>query len=249
MTSFRGSSVTGVSNLYVSDMPNIRGLVLKLDASGISGVDDNGLTSWRDVSGNGYNATPVSGYPVYKTNILNGKPIVRFTAANNDGMRAYFPVSSTYTLFSVARMRDLGSAGRIIGSVNGTAANYLAGWWGGYEDSFYAEGWVNNSTTPATTDWIQYTTKGTGSLSFIYRGGTLLYSNNNGVSSPNGALALSGFTAGTSAEMSNCDIAEVILYNRALSDIARQVIEDYLFVKYGTSIGTPTAPELPEEPL
>jgi len=233
MGSFTGSSITGVSSIYFCDMPNIDGLVLKLDASSISANDGDALTVWKDVSGNAYNATPVTGSPVYKTNILNGKPIVRFTASNTDGMRSIVPVSSTYTLFSVARMRDLSSPGRIIASIYPEKANYLAGWWGGYESTFYAEGWVKSGTVSVTTNWHQYTTKGDGTTSTFYESGTSLASNTAGVSSPNGGIALSGYALASSTEMSNCDIAEVILYNRVLSDTERGSIESYLLSKYG----------------
>jgi hypothetical protein len=60
------------------------GLVLRLEADNIVGLTDGQtVTTWPDSSGLGNNAT-ATGSPVYKTSIMNGKPVVRFSAGGDD---------------------------------------------------------------------------------------------------------------------------------------------------------------------
>lgn len=57
------------------------------DATTIAGSPANNdpVSTWADKSGNGYNAAQATGInqPVYKTNIQNSKPVIRFTNAVN----------------------------------------------------------------------------------------------------------------------------------------------------------------------
>ena len=64
---------------------NIPGLQLWLKADSLVLDDNDTVTFWADSSGNGNNAAN-TGTPKYKTNIVNGKPVVRFTPANSDGI-------------------------------------------------------------------------------------------------------------------------------------------------------------------
>src|SRR5512138_1051093 len=63
-------------------VPVTQGLVLHLDAGAITGVSDGGTVNvWPDLSGTSRHATIGSGavnLPVYKTGVLNGRPVVRF---------------------------------------------------------------------------------------------------------------------------------------------------------------------------
>jgi hypothetical protein len=63
----------------------IDGLVLWLDAKVINGMDGDLVASWNDSSGNGYNATQSnsSNRPILKTNILNGRNVVRFNGSSS----------------------------------------------------------------------------------------------------------------------------------------------------------------------
>jgi hypothetical protein len=65
----------------------IAGLVQWLSASSITGLADGGaVATWPDISGLGNNATQGVGnnQPVYKVNIVNGKPVVRFAQGTGD---------------------------------------------------------------------------------------------------------------------------------------------------------------------
>lgn len=88
--------------------PNqVAGLQLWLDATRITGLADGAaVATWEDVSGNARNATAAgAARPLYKTGIVNGKPVVRF-----DGTDDFMDLGdnvgddkATYTLMVVAR--------------------------------------------------------------------------------------------------------------------------------------------------
>lgn len=64
--------------------PVTSGLVVELDSRSYSGSDNDLVSSWTDQSGNGNNASSSgSNRPTYKTNIINGFPVMRFA---NKGM-------------------------------------------------------------------------------------------------------------------------------------------------------------------
>ena len=85
------------NNLTIGDIPQLDvvvpsfipfstdGLNLWLKADSLSLSDGDQVSSWNDSSGNGNNATQSnSSYkPIFKTGILNGKPVVRFTASDD----------------------------------------------------------------------------------------------------------------------------------------------------------------------
>ncbi len=61
--------------------PKAAGATLVLDARYITGlVDGNAVTTWNDLSGNGYNPTQATAgaKPTYKRPIQGGQPVVRF---------------------------------------------------------------------------------------------------------------------------------------------------------------------------
>src|SRR5262245_56511912 len=69
-------------------LPDMVGLALWLKADAITGlVDNDPVASWVDSSGSSNTATQgtAAARPLYKTGILNGKPVVRFDATD-DGM-------------------------------------------------------------------------------------------------------------------------------------------------------------------
>lgn len=64
----------------------ISNLKIWLQANQITGLNDgDAVTTWSDSSGNGYNATQSTGSlkPLYKTNIKNGLPVVRFDGTDD----------------------------------------------------------------------------------------------------------------------------------------------------------------------
>jgi hypothetical protein len=72
--------------------------------------------------------------------------------------------------------------------------------------------------------------KGPGQNSEVWADGVMVASNQNGVTGPNGLAVNTGAYPG---EVSNCQLAEIIVFNRALSQNERQNVEYYLRAKWG----------------
>jgi len=77
--------------MATSDLPVLSGLVLDLDANKLALSDNDAVATWADESGLGNDATQATAgsRPTYKTNILNGNPVVRF-----DGTDDYLSVGN-----------------------------------------------------------------------------------------------------------------------------------------------------------
>ena len=145
-------------------------------------------------------------------------------------------IDRNYTLIFVVRKWSL-RAGRVIAAhIGGTnAPNILWGFWSDRFDCAYVEGWmVPDVVVTATTAWKLYTgdSSATGTAR-LYSNGQLLRSHptpppSKGLSS---TLNISGHDD-TSTEDADCEVAELVLYNRVLPEPERMVVEDYMRVKW-----------------
>ncbi|MEM2974451.1 MAG: DUF2341 domain-containing protein, partial [Candidatus Micrarchaeia archaeon] len=218
--------------------PNASGLSgnLKLwldanDATTITKDGSNKVSQWRDKSGNGnymiqgdYNRQPT-----YVTGVLNGKPVIRMSEDSAQTLYTDTNFPTPVSVIYVVRQTGGGSPERMLSAKNN---NWLLGYWYNARRQAYFEGWVSSSGSPATdTNWHIYSAviPGPGQNSKAYEDGVLFAENQNGVTGPNG-LCLSGHYC--SSEFSNGEIAEILVYNKALSDAERQGLENYLRFKY-----------------
>src|ERR1700752_640719 len=76
---FPGSNAARISTLQ-TDSPN---LFLWLAAGNLTLSDGQAVTTWPDVSGTSNNATESTHSPIFKTNIINGLPVVRFDGVSS----------------------------------------------------------------------------------------------------------------------------------------------------------------------
>ncbi len=226
----------------------VAGAVLWLDASQITGLSDGAaITTWPDMSGNGYNATQTGAStlkPTYKTGIANGKPIARFDGGDflvlGVPVGINFAPTDGYSLFVVAK--STASIGYIISKFNSTQASPFAALWdnttiyGGFPYSTNATGGTRSNpggfsiasiVTPATSGNGALRVNGGASAS-LTRGSTDITAN--GIDFLVGARRSTANTG--SATYFNGDMAEIIIYASALSDANRQAIEAYLAAKY-----------------
>ena len=217
--------LTGTSELPVSN-----GLVLRMDASQIAGTSDGAqLNTWPDTSGGSNNAIrqtgSSSGYPKYIANSINGLPLVRFnsgTAAAGDYFK-FNRISNIRSVFWVMKENASLSDG-----------HFLLG-----DSSTYN---FHRGNTPNGPLWNP-----TYASSFITAGTTTLMGNTiNGstTSLPSGNFQLvSLITTGNVAADQICqdrvyhgswqgDIAEILIYNRALSSGEEKQVGYYLSKKY-----------------
>jgi len=191
-------------------------------------------------------AAPMVGTPPPSvvTNVLNGQPIARFNT--NEGrvrVTSGLGVTNNYTIAYVARLRDA-NMGRVVNSIY-PPNNFLLGFWNGFEDVGYDGGFFTPDMRAAqTTNWKLYSADGVSGTSRLFSDGNYLSSGFGGAFGD--MLAIGGYDPTLPAETPNADVAEVILYDHALSDSDRQLVEGYLRAKYfgagvvTSSFGTPT---------
>ena len=235
-----GFSESGTCSGTASGTENIlpsSGLVLwtKADA-GVKLVGSN-VIQWSDISGNGNHFTsPASGNrPTVVSNAINGHPVLRFNTAQYMWNSQNF--SNPYTILTIAKMNN-GTDRRLISSTQ----NWLMGHWSGSQDVMYASGWVGGVSSGATPDNLTHMYGATcnGTTTTFYDYGSQIRASN--VNLNIGQLRLNGYGTGSS-ETSDCDVAEVIVYNRVLSASERQKVEGYLAYKYNLQVPLATMEE------
>lgn len=216
---------------YLSDSSfspsDISGLKLWLKADAITGLSDGDLLStWEDQSGQNNDATAAGDLrPTYQTSEINGLPIVRFDHSN-DYMTTPSITMSSQTIFLV---------------LIGTAANcYVMSFNNGDNENGVIYGFVSNTIEIYNNPRVQGgTANAYGVFTIIRESGVGTETRKNGstvntsgsVWTTNtgfvgiGATAVGGTFGG--------DIAEIIVYNSALSGGDLTNVETYLADKYG----------------
>ncbi len=215
--------------------PVTTGLKLHLDASTLGLSDNDPVPTWTDVSGEGNNATTIEGIPYYKAAGIGGIPTVHFDAGDGLGNSVNYSAGPV-TIFYVSRQTG-GSNQRVFDSQSN---NWLLGYWGGSRGSAYYEGDVllgGNGASDTNPHLYATTIGGSGQNSTVWAEGVQIASNQNGTQGPNG-VSLGG--GGAYNEFSDCEISEVLLYNRILDANELLAVGGYLTAKYGLTTTYPT---------
>jgi hypothetical protein len=243
--SFDGGSLPSDHKTTGANLPVTGGLVMWLDSSDItslfrntdgsspvsSGNEPVGL--WRDKSGNDnhFKQPNRSAQPRLIKLGIGGNSSVMFNTSQSMMSTANFGAPAT--VLYVARQTG-GANGRVLSAA---ANNWLLGYWSGAKNQAFYQGWVSPQGKPATDDSPHYFTgivRGQGQNSEVWADGILVSANQNGVAGPNQlGINLSIQVGAYAAEPSNCQVAEIIVYNEALSLRARQIVEAYLKTKWG----------------
>ena len=206
-------------------------MALRLDSSEFSSAV-TGLETWSDTSGNGHDATRSN--PSLRPNVVmdvqNGLPVVRF-----DGSDDCMTVAHTYTTgsgFIVAKYDADGDDAKFdwydglygSGTDNGGSGMYWTGsnnsgsWEGGgqFSGSRYRDGVLSGAALSAPDTFHLY---------------------NGGDTTPNSFTAWSlGRDRAIGGRTWQGDIAEVVIYEEALSDYDRKGVEVYLDEKWGLGL-------------
>ena len=227
-----------VAPIPPAGVPN---LVLWLDASapGTMTLSGTTVTEWRDKMGGRTKATRRGGAPTLLASGIGSLPTVHFDNLSwmNDGVKHASPVTVLYV------SRQTGGANfRVLGAEN----NWLMGYHGGFNQRFHFDGWVYGEPGITASDTAPHlyatTIQGAGANTTVYGEGTQLASNTGGTNGPDN-LQLNGYANGRN-ELSNCDISEVLVYNRVLSPTELNWVGSSLTEKYGlTTTYPPTTPE------
>lgn len=173
--------------------------------------------TWKDLTGNGYNATFINS-PRLST---DASGVISFNSTQISRLTIPINLSSgTQTVIGAARYTS-GTHGRIISALNN---NWLLGHWSAFTDDHYAEGWVYSPTSDSSSNWFIYAATGdTGADNWkFYINGVKKAENNGGSQGPN-TIQING--VGGTSEPSDGQCAFVMAYNRVLSD--SEVLQNY----------------------
>lgn len=229
----------GASNPIPASAPK-----LWFDASTLELSDGTAVDTWTDSSGNGYDATAtLTTRPLLKTNIVNGKNVVRF-----DGSNDYMTCGNAYawgtdlTFVVVFKFNAVVNFQQIISKSTGGA--------GGME----LRRNVGNDLLQFT-DNVASTISGTANLDAFHihvcQFNNTTFSNgyfkdgatNNGsntfaapMSDKSTSILLGARNVGTPALFANMDLAEIVVYDRVITTTERDAIEVYLGSKYGITV-------------
>jgi len=219
---------------------SLEGLLLWLDACDVDGdgkpdaiAEGTRVAKWADKSGGGNDATEpsVKNQPTYGKFGGGKRPAVSFDAVD-DGMATALDLSAPYTVCAVFSCNSLWVNRR---AVQGSR-NWLIGPRGGKLHHF-AGNWVSNNTLCLSGEMYVTVATNTGSESRFYVDGIDVTAGK-GVASP-GRIGLG--VRGAYPEPLAGDIAEVIIYKRALSSAERIGVCNYLRRKWpgGRAAGKP----------
>ncbi|MEO7313532.1 MAG: LamG-like jellyroll fold domain-containing protein [Chitinophagaceae bacterium] len=212
-------------------------LWLKADA-GITKDGAGNISAWADQSPNLHLASqsiPTS-QPLWVANVLNGKPVVRFDGAN-DLMTTDVngPGGTEFTFFVVAK-----SDGQRILSYNDGNGYVLYSYAITNQFVISNDGGPYGGLNPAINDpsyfvagCARYKASTSNGMQTFLNGSLVAQRDAENIAAlPNAPLQIGGAPGGTT-EVINGDVAEIIVYNRALTDAEKSLVDNYLSVKYG----------------
>ena len=153
-------------------------------------------------------------------------------------------VDKDYTLVYLSRI--YGYAGQRVVNANYPPSNLLFGYWYGQRDVAYSTpGFFTPNTqqphSPPAWPWYLYSADGDSAgpgTTFWYtprffKNGVLMGEGSGSNDGWMGYFNISGYQDPGTAETSECEVAEVLLYNHKLADADRQMVEQYLRNKWG----------------
>lgn len=202
------------------------------DAGSTPAVNNDTVQQWNDQSGNNVHASQgtAGSRPTYKTNQINGLPAIDFATSK---WMAFTEQSVTdFTLFVVAKQGSAALNKTIVGGTDNTTKINLR--FNSYNIQSVQHAILSFEEEP-TADFIQVCLR----HSETAGGTTTLRVDEVETGTPDAGTATLGVShlatwlnSGTASEFLNGPIAEVILYNSALADADRAIVEAYLRDKY-----------------
>jgi hypothetical protein len=230
---------------------------LWLKADDISLSDGASVTSWFDASGNGNNVSQSSGtkQPTYQaTSNINSGPAVRFNSSQGDELNisdnATLDGMSGLSIYTVFNPTSLAAVNGLVSKRNTSSSQESYSMFIHTGQDMFIDIDASNRERATTTSF----STGTSNIaSAFFDGGSSnprvsmridgtnqsMSDGNTGTvnSIPNTSSSLYiGQLGGNSSGYFNGDIAEVILFNTALNDARKIIVENYLSAKYNITV-------------
>lgn len=212
----------------------------KADRSPPVGDPDGPVGLWQDSSGNNRSLSQATSgkTPVFKSNVLNGKPVVRFDGVDDLLQTSAFTLNQTHEILVVGRYRTAYGTGD--GPfIDGLSGRCAMGRSSATHVDLYAGDGGNFNVTTTPESWHVYDAKFAGASSQLRIDGGTATTASAGTSNP-GGITLGNDPAEDAPGA--VDIAEVLVYSRALTTDERNSIGGYLEQKYGIVVAGATIP-------
>jgi hypothetical protein len=191
------------------------------------------VSQWRDKSGLNNHMVPVSAGPT-RNAFLNSRKVLAFTTTQQIRNTTLSLINSANTVFVICRYTNPSSGKERILTSDESANNWLLGNYGNGINRYYANGWVNLSYDTVDTAWRISMGDWSGpstDLANFYSNGTAGNTNNSGASQGPASLGINRYYG----ETSNCEVSEIIVFDRVLSATERKQVHTYLGQKWGIS--------------
>lgn len=233
--------------------PSIADLKLWLRADTGVALSGAAVTNWNDISGNNLHCSQANAAerPAFTANncLLNGTPSVYFDGADDFLNGAVIPQldSSSVTVFIVARGDAQPQTGVYAGLFS--ISSFSNGFWvnrrllnqtfGLVNNGVYASGGTSSAPAAGFNFRVYSVVKNLGAdvRNHINSATSGAANTNASAIAPfTNAAYLIGKSTGTSSGLFKGDIAEVIVYARALSDAERTQVLNYLYTKYAPPV-------------
>lgn len=207
---------------------SVTGGFLWLDASTLTG---SSVTTFPSASPSYTYFMTGSGSVV--SNGLNSKNVLGVTTGQNWSINTSFSVTS-WSFFFVSR--QTGGTNRRVFIGDG---NKLYGYWGGYKNQLYQEGWNTPQSPVSDTSWDVYSIveQNTSAGGYFYRYGSNIATWTSAYTLPSLMYINTGGCCG--GESSDAQIAEMIMYNTVVAPADARKIEGYLAWKWGLQANLP----------
>lgn len=212
------------------------------------------VNGWGDQSGNGNNATARTGNATLVSSVINGKPVLRFDGTANLITNNFFVhnYDTPITIIAVSKasastVREEQTARYVYGVTNN--GGYNAGLtYGAYETEepnfsvgfgiSYVSGQDIESSPMGEDETAVSTSINSGTLISAFKNGTLVGTadpeSQSGGNDSTGEFSIGSEVTFDEADtfFCTCDIAEIIIYNTAITEQEREQVEAYLNTKY-----------------
>ena len=223
---------------------DVPGCQLWLDAADQSSMTLSGssVTQWNDKSGNGGNATRLTGDSYATLTTVSGNRILSFPGANALYRSPMVLTGAAYTIFTISSLLSTGGNGSGYQRMINTDLRIFIGAVNGILGTFSGNGAWNdiNPNTP------NYTLLGAGLqlVTMVVSGSSLIpYINGTAMDTKTGTTtATTVLDIGgqqTNAQHWNGYIGDIIVFNTALTTSQRQQVEGYLAHKWGLTLSLP----------
>ncbi len=217
VTARRRTTATAASP---TDVPS---LVYRWRADSITAANGAAVASWPALAGGVALAASGSAQPTYVASGINGQPTVRFngTSTRMDANLAAF--AQPVTVMAVAKLASA-SGSHMIYNAEGVELYAEGGLWVGWGGAELAAGATD--TSPAALVFVA-----NGASSTVNRNGTAV-TGSAGTTGHNATVNVGDYSAG--GYRLNGDVAEICVYQRALSTAEINTLRSYTTARYGT---------------